>query len=105
MPNSARAFIAIQINSPSVKVEEAMVTGKVKWFDCKKGFGFIVNDAGQDVFAHYSVIEGDGFRSLKEGEVVNYDPAVGANGLFASKIIRKRNKPAGNLGNVVAVAH
>jgi len=66
-----------------------MTTGKVKWFDHKKGFGFIVNDAGKDVFAHYTVIEGEGFRALKEGEVVRYEQAIGSNGLFASKIVRQ----------------
>jgi cold shock protein len=74
-----------------------MITGKVKWFDCKKGFGFIVNDEGKDVFVHFSSIEGEGFRSMMEGEVVNYEPAVGANGLYASKVVRdpaKRPKRA-----------
>jgi cold shock protein len=65
-----------------------MATGTVKWFDRKKGFGFILNDEGQDVFAHFSVIEGEGFRYLKEGETVTYEPAKGVNGLHASKVIR-----------------
>lgn len=51
-----------------------MVRGSVKWFDSKKGFGFLVGEAGgQDVFVHYSSIEGDGFRSLKHGEEVEFD--------------------------------
>ena len=45
-----------------------MPTGNVKWFDSKKGFGFIINPEGKDVFVHFSSIEGDGFRSLKDGE-------------------------------------
>ena len=69
-----------------------MTTGTVKWFDSKKGFGFIVNDEGQDVFVHYTIIEGEGFRSLKEGEVVNYEPAVGKRGLSASKVLREAGK-------------
>jgi CspA family cold shock protein len=69
-----------------------MATGTVKWFDSKKGFGFIVNDDGQDVFAHFSAIVGEGFRALKEGEVVTYEPATGAKGLCASKILREPGK-------------
>ncbi len=71
-----------------------MATGTVKWFDCKKGFGFIVNDEGKDVFVHFSSIVGEGFRSMKEGEVVDYEPATGANGLYASKVVRDLGKRA-----------
>jgi cold shock protein len=69
-----------------------MATGKVKWFDCKKGFGFIVNEEGKDVFVHFSSIVGEGFRSMNEGETVDYEPAVGANGLYASKVVRDNTK-------------
>jgi CspA family cold shock protein len=69
-----------------------MATGTVKWFDRKKGFGFILNDQGQDVFAHFSTIEGEGFRYLKEGETVTFEPATGANGLYASKVVRTTEK-------------
>ena len=47
-----------------------MPQGNVKWFDSKKGFGFIINPEGKDVFVHFTSIEGDGFRSLKDGEAV-----------------------------------
>jgi CspA family cold shock protein len=65
-----------------------MLTGTVKWFDSKKGFGFIVNAEGKDVFVHFSSIEGEGFRALKDGEMVEYEPTVGAKGLMAKNVRR-----------------
>jgi cold shock protein len=65
-----------------------MLSGPVKWFDSKKGFGFIVGPEGQDVFVHFSVIEGDGFRSLKDGELVEYEVATGTKGLSAQHVKR-----------------
>jgi CspA family cold shock protein len=65
-----------------------MSTGSVKWFDSKKGFGFIVGDEGEDVFVHFSVIQGDGFRSLKDGEAVDYEVERGAKGLLAKAVRR-----------------
>jgi CspA family cold shock protein len=65
-----------------------MLTGTVKWFDSKKGFGFILNAEGKDVFVHFSSIEGEGFRALKDGEAVEYEPAAGAKGLQA-KVVRR----------------
>ena len=50
-----------------------MNVGTVKWFDSKKGYGFILGPGGQDVFVHFSVIEGEGFRSLRDGEQVEYE--------------------------------
>jgi len=65
-----------------------MATGTVKWFDTKKGFGFIIGPEGQDVFVHFSSIEGDGFRSLKDGEAVDYDLARGDKGFSATRVKR-----------------
>jgi len=65
-----------------------MTTGTVKWFDSKKGFGFIMNPEGMDVFVHFSSIEGDGFRALKDGEKVEYDQISGAKGLSAQAVKR-----------------
>jgi len=65
-----------------------MPTGSVKWFDSKKGFGFIVGPSGQDVFVHFSSIEGNGFRSLRDGEVVDYELVQGEKGLSAVHVKR-----------------
>lgn len=65
-----------------------MPVGTVKWFDCKKGFGFVLSPDGQDVFVHYSVIEGDGFRRLRDGEQVEYEEIAGPKGLSAAKVRR-----------------
>jgi cold shock protein len=65
-----------------------MTIGTVKWFDSKKGFGFIMNPEGMDVFVHFSSIEGDGFRSLKDGEKVEFDQISGAKGLSAQAVKR-----------------
>ncbi|MEJ2421024.1 MAG: cold-shock protein [Acidobacteriota bacterium] len=57
-----------------------MAMGTVKWFDAKKGYGFITVDGGQDVFVHYSAIDGVGFRSLNEGDRVSFEIRQGAKG-------------------------
>jgi len=66
-----------------------MPLGTVKWFDSKKGFGFILSPDGKDVFVHFSSIEGDGFRSLKDGEQVEYEQQDGAKGLSALHVKRQ----------------
>ena len=70
-----------------------MTGGNVKWFDSKKGYGFILGPQGQDVFVHYSSIEGDGFRALREGEPVEYDYVQTAKGLAASKVRLTARQP------------
>ncbi|HEX7010257.1 MAG TPA: cold shock domain-containing protein [Phycisphaeraceae bacterium] len=62
--------------------------GRVKWFDPKKGYGFILGPAGQDVFVHYSQIQGNGFRSLKDGELVRYQLIEGEKGWQAQTVER-----------------
>ncbi len=64
------------------------IQGEVKWFDPKKGYGFIVGPEQQDVFVHFSQIMGDGFRSLKDGEAVEYDLIEGDKGLQAKEVKR-----------------
>ncbi len=65
-----------------------MASGHVKWFDNKKGFGFISNEAGTDVFVHYSAIQTGGFKTLKEGELVNFELVEGDKGLKAQNVQR-----------------
>jgi len=64
------------------------IEGEVKWFDPRKGFGFIVGPEGQDIFVHYSIIEGDGFRVLKDGAHVEYDAEKSDKGWKATRVIR-----------------
>ncbi len=65
-----------------------MAEGTVKWFNESKGFGFITQESGKDVFAHYSAIEGEGFKTLAEGDLVSFEVVEGDKGLKASKIIK-----------------
>ena len=65
-----------------------MVSGKVKWFDPKKGYGFILHETGEDVFVHYSSIAGEGFRALKDGETVEYELVSSEKGLHAGHVKR-----------------
>lgn len=81
---SAEVKPAPVVNSDQVVGGE----GVVKWFDPRKGFGFIVGPNGADVFAHFSVIQGDGFKALRDGSTVEYD-AVRVDGRWkATRIVR-----------------
>ena len=62
--------------------------GLVKWFDPRKGFGFIIGPEGQDIFTHYSVIHGDGFKVLKDGASVQYDAVKTEKGWKATRVVR-----------------
>ena len=62
--------------------------GTVKWFNKEKGFGFIERESGNDVFVHYSAIQQDGFKSLQEGDAVEFDIVEGPKGLQAANVTR-----------------
>jgi cold shock protein len=62
--------------------------GKVKWFNAEKGFGFIEREGGDDVFVHFSAIQSDGFKSLEEGQSVEFDIVEGARGPQAANVVK-----------------
>jgi CspA family cold shock protein len=66
-----------------------MAKGVVKWFNESKGFGFLTREDGTDIFVHYSSIQGDGFKSLAEGDAVNFDTEQGPKGLKAINVVRQ----------------
>lgn len=76
---------------PVIRISE--VQGEVKWFDPRKGYGFIVGPEGQDIFAHYSVIAGDGFRVLRDGSHVIYDAECSDKGWKATRVTRVADEP------------
>ena len=71
-----------------------MPTGTVKWFNVRKGFGFISNDDGPDIFVHYTQIQGEGDKRLTEGDTVEFEIVPGEIGPRAAKVIKKPSPPA-----------
>jgi len=65
-----------------------MSKGTVKWFNPEKGYGFITGDDGKDIFVHWSAIQGDGFKSLAEGQSVTYDVTEGEKGMQACNVVK-----------------
>jgi len=76
-------------NGYGMEVSGEMSSGTVKWFSSKKGYGFITMEDGQEVFVHYTSIDGNGFRSLEQGEQVQFEVAQGPKGLQAAKVSRR----------------
>ena len=66
----------------------ARVTGKVKWFNNAKGYGFIGQEGGADVFVHYSAIQGEGYKTLQEGDTVEFDVTEGQKGPQAENVVK-----------------
>jgi len=64
-----------------------MVRGRVKWFNASKGFGFITQESGDDIFVHFSAIQGDGFKSLEEGQEVEFEVSAGEKGPQAANVV------------------
>jgi len=64
------------------------IKGKVKWFNDSKGFGFIEQEGGKDVFVHYTAIQGDGYKSLNEGQEVEFEVAESNKGLQAANVMK-----------------
>jgi len=65
-----------------------MERGTVKWFNAAKGYGFIQRSGGEDVFVHFKAIEGDGYKSLEEGDTVEFEVQQGPKGLQAAKVVK-----------------
>ena len=65
-----------------------MATGKVKWFNAEKGYSFITADDGTDIFVHYSAIQGEGFKTLDEGQAVSFDVSQSDRGPQASNVVK-----------------
>ena len=74
--------------SASKREEEKQVKGKVKWFNDSKGYGFIEQDSGKDVFVHFSAINMDGYKTLKEGQEVEFEITEGPKGPQATNVMR-----------------
>ena len=64
------------------------LTGRVKWFNDSKGYGFIEQEGGRDIFVHYTAIQGEGFKSLAEGQKVEFEISEGAKGPQATKVVK-----------------
>ncbi|EAG5200980.1 cold-shock protein [Listeria monocytogenes] len=63
-----------------------MQNGKVKWFNNEKGYGFIKSDGGEDIFVHFTAIQGDGYKSLEEGQAVTFEVVEGNRGAQAANV-------------------
>jgi CspA family cold shock protein len=83
-----RGFLRRRVKTALKKEGNVLAKGVVKWFDTKKGYGFIEQTGGDDVFVHYSGIAGDGFKSLRAGEEVEFEIAKGPKGPQATNVVK-----------------
>jgi CspA family cold shock protein len=81
-------MIASAYNRQRGQEVQQMATGKVKWFNNSKGYGFIEKEGGGDVFVHYTAIQGDGFKTLNEGQLVEFDISQGDKGPQAINVVK-----------------
>jgi cold shock protein len=93
-----RSFFSGKGGGPRFRLEEAQIAqqdeetevkeqGTVKWFNASKGYGFIQRQTGEDVFVHYSAIQSEGYRSLNEGQAVEFEVRKGPKGLQAENVV------------------
>ena len=85
------AVVAARYCSKSTTERHDMAEGKVKWFNPDKGYGFIARDEGEDLFVHYSEIQGDGFKTLEENADVEFDITTGREGKLQASNVRLVN--------------
>ena len=83
-----REFLFISITTIIHNRRYRIMTGTVKWFNAEKGFGFIAREDGDDVFVHFSAIQGDGYKTLEEGQKVNFEITQGNRGAQAENVTR-----------------
>ncbi len=89
-PSAGQPATDLRVIGPSKEKEELgmKLTGRVKWFNDSKGYGFIEQEGGRDIFVHYTAIQGDGFKSLAEGQKVEFEIIEGAKGPQATKVVK-----------------
>ena len=80
-------FVAVPSTAPPQR-ELVMPTGRVKWFNNAKGYGFIIQEEGPEVFVHYTAIQGDGYKTLAEGQEVQFDVSEGDKGPQATNVTK-----------------
>ena len=86
--NIAKMYLSCYNNSANKIFRRSLMNGKVKWFNAEKGFGFIERQDGDDVFVHFSAIQGEGFKTLDEGQNVEFDIVEGPRGPQAANVVK-----------------